>query len=162
MPRRSCVGEWFAADAPRAYVLRVESLFGRAPGGPEPKGSAAVIARTMLAGGAPRVFEDRTVSPTFVTDAAHATRRLLEAGSAPGLYHCVNSGRCTWLEFAECLARQLGIEPRVERVRLAEVAMPAERPRFCALSNAKLAAAGIPMPTWQDGLARSLGKGITG
>ena len=26
------LGEWFAADAPRAYVLRVESLFGRAPG----------------------------------------------------------------------------------------------------------------------------------
>src|SRR5918993_3755586 len=27
------LGEWFAADAPRAYILRVESLFGRAPGG---------------------------------------------------------------------------------------------------------------------------------
>jgi len=153
------VGEWFAADAPRAYVLRVESLFGRAPGGPEPKGSAAAIAKTLLAGGTPRVFEDRTVSPTFVTDAAHATRRLLETESAPGLYHCVNSGRCTWLEFAETLARQLGVDARFERVRLADVAMPAERPRYCALSNAKLAAAGIPMPTWQDGLARSLGKG---
>ena len=38
-PRRSSLGEWFAADAPRAYVLRVESLFGRAPGGRTPKGS---------------------------------------------------------------------------------------------------------------------------
>jgi len=28
------LGEWFAADVPRHYVLRVESLFGRAPGGP--------------------------------------------------------------------------------------------------------------------------------
>ena len=28
------LGEWFALDAPRAYVLRVESLFGRTPGGP--------------------------------------------------------------------------------------------------------------------------------
>src|SRR5204862_2151696 len=27
------LGEWFAVDAPRAYVLRVESLFGRVPGG---------------------------------------------------------------------------------------------------------------------------------
>src|SRR5262245_19905119 len=25
------VGEWFAVDAPRAYVLRVESLFGQVP-----------------------------------------------------------------------------------------------------------------------------------
>src|SRR4029077_20706647 len=27
------IGEWFALDVSRAYVLRVESLFGRAPGG---------------------------------------------------------------------------------------------------------------------------------
>src|SRR5262249_37867658 len=26
------LGEWFALEAPRAYVLRVESLFGNAPG----------------------------------------------------------------------------------------------------------------------------------
>ena len=32
------LGEWFAADAPRAYVLRVESLFGQAPGGPAAEG----------------------------------------------------------------------------------------------------------------------------
>ena len=37
------LGEWFAADAPRAYVLRVESLFGQAPGGPEPQGSVGGI-----------------------------------------------------------------------------------------------------------------------
>src|SRR5215831_10436338 len=39
------MGEWFAADAPRGYVLRVESLFGRAPNGPEPKGSVASIVK---------------------------------------------------------------------------------------------------------------------
>src|SRR5438093_716916 len=59
------LGEWFAADAPRAYVLRVESLFGRAPGGPPPKGSVAHIVNTIRAGGEARVFEDRTVSPTY-------------------------------------------------------------------------------------------------
>src|SRR5438270_4055172 len=37
------LGEWFAADAPRGYVLRVESLFGHAAGGPRPKGSVAAI-----------------------------------------------------------------------------------------------------------------------
>jgi dTDP-4-dehydrorhamnose reductase len=35
------LGEWFALDAPRGYVLRVESLFGGAAAGPEPKGSFA-------------------------------------------------------------------------------------------------------------------------
>src|SRR5437867_4424806 len=102
------LGEWFAADAPRGYVLRVESLFGRAPGGPPPKGSVAHIVNTIRAGGEARVFEDRTVSPTYIPDAARATRALLERGAPPGLYHCVNSGSCTWLELARELARQLG------------------------------------------------------
>jgi len=30
----------------------------------------------------------------------------------------------------------------------------ADRPLYCALSNDKLTAAGIVMPTWQDALAR--------
>jgi len=39
-------------------------------------------------------------------------------------------------------------------VRMAEVTFRAPRPLYCALSNEKLAAAGIVMPTWQDALAR--------
>ena len=150
------LGEWFAADAPRAYVLRVESLFGGAPEGRPAKGSVAVILNTMLAGGEARVFKDRTVSPTYVIDAARATRRLLEANVPPGLYHCVNSGHCTWLEFARELARQLGVDARLLAVSTADVPMRAVRPQYCALSNQKLIAAGIDMPTWQDALTRYL------
>ena len=46
----------------------------------------AVMLNTMLAGGESRVFKDRTVSPTYVVDAARATRRLLEANVPAGLY----------------------------------------------------------------------------
>jgi dTDP-4-dehydrorhamnose reductase len=148
------LGEWFACDAPRAYVLRVESLFGHAPGGGPEKGSVAGILETLKAGGAAKVFEDRTISPTYVIDAARATRQLLESGAPAGLYHCVNSGCCTWLEFAQELARQLGIEPRLIPVRLADMALRAPRPLYCALSNDKLRAAGIAMPTWQNALQR--------
>jgi len=148
------LGEWFAADAPRAYVLRVESLFGRAAGGAPAKGSVASIVKTLAAGGEARVFEDRTVSPTYIIDAATATRQLIEKASAPGLYHCVNDGHCTWLELARELARQMGIEPRLAPVRMAELTLRAPRPLYCALSIAKLAAAGIVMPTWQDAVAR--------
>ena len=152
------LGEWFAADAPRAYVLRVESLFGCAPEGRPAKGSVAVILNTLVAGGEVRVFKDRTVSPTYVVDAARATRRLLEAKVAAGLYHCVNSGDCTWLEFARELARQLGVDARLIPVSMADVPMRAARPQYCALSNQKLVAAGIDMPTWQDALTRYLEK----
>ena len=150
------LGEWFALEAPRGYVLRVESLFGRAPDAAPAKGSVAAIVNALLAGQAPRVFEDRTVSPGYVLDIAAAVRTMLENDVAPGLYHCVNSGACTWLEFAQEAARQLGIEARFDVVRFADVTFAAPRPRYCALSNAKLAAAGIVMPSWQDALARHL------
>jgi dTDP-4-dehydrorhamnose reductase len=150
------LGEWFALDAPRAYVLRVESLFGRAPGAGAAKGSVAGILSTLLAGGAPKVFEDRTVSPTYVIDGARATRQLFELKAPPGVYHCVNSGHCTWLEFAQELARLLGVEPRFVPMRMADVPMRAARPQYCALSNEKLRSIGIDMPTWQDALARHL------
>jgi dTDP-4-dehydrorhamnose reductase len=151
------LGEWFALDAPSAYVLRVESLFGGVPGGPTPRGSVASMLTTLLAGGSPKVFEDRTVSPTYIPDAARATRALVESRAEPGIYHCVNSGLCTWLEFARELARRLNVEPRLTAVKMEDVPLRAERPRFCALSNEKLRRAGVDMPTWQDAIARFVG-----
>jgi dTDP-4-dehydrorhamnose reductase len=148
------LGEWFALDAARGYVLRVESLFGRAPGAGPSKGSVAGILTGLLAGGSPPVFEDRVVSPTYIIDAAVATRVLLERNAPPGMYHCVNSGHCTWLEFAQELARLAGLEPRFTIVKMRDVTLRAQRPQFCALSNEKLRKAGVEMPTWQDALAR--------
>jgi dTDP-4-dehydrorhamnose reductase len=155
------VGEWFAADAPKAYVLRVESLFGRARGARPAKGSVAGILSTLAAGREPRVFEDRTVSPTYIIDAAAVTRRMVETTPPFGLYHCVNSGHCTWLEFAEELARQLAVPARFMPVRIADVKLAAERPQFCALSNDKLRAAGLALPSWQDALRRYLATGLS-
>ena len=144
------IGEWFAADAPRAYVLRVESLFGAVPGARPAKGSVASILKSIQAGADARVFEDRTISPTYVFDAAAATRKLLEQSAPAGVYHCVNSGSCTWLDLAQELARQLGVEARLIPVRMADAKLRADRPMYCVLSNAKLAAQGIAMPSWQD------------
>jgi dTDP-4-dehydrorhamnose reductase len=150
------LGEWFAADAPVSYVLRVESLFGVGPGG-TPKGSIAAIVNGLRAGQVVRVFRDRTVSPTYVEDASLATLALLERRAAPGLYHCVNSGFGTWLEVAAEAARLLGVEPRFDPVSVDDVKLPAARPKYCALSNARLqAAVGYELPTWQNALARYL------
>jgi dTDP-4-dehydrorhamnose reductase len=150
------LGEWFAADASRHYVVRVESLFGHVSGARPAKGSIAGILNTLVAGGEPKVFEDRTISPTYVVDAARATRQLIERQAPPGLYHCVNTGECTWLEFGRELARQLGVQARLIPVRMADMTLRAARPRYCALSNEKLRSFGVSMPTWQDALARYL------
>ena len=80
----------------------------------------------------------------------------MDTGAAPGLYHCVNAGMGTWYEVAVEAARLLGVTPRLVPVTMAQVQMKASRPRFCALSNRKLDAAGFRMPTWSDALRRWL------
>jgi dTDP-4-dehydrorhamnose reductase len=150
------LGEWFTGDVPNHYVLRVESLFSR-PGRDRRKGSAAMIVERIDSGEEVPVFVDRTVSPTFVEDAAAATRAIVGRALPSGLYHCVNSGRCTWWQFAEAAAAVLGRPARLKPITLESVAMAAPRPRYAALSNAKLAGFGVVLPTWDDALRRALG-----
>ena len=148
------LGEWFSADAPRHYVLRVESLFG----GSLPRSSIDRIVEAQRENRPARVFTDRVVSPSYVDDVAAATEGLLARDAPHGVYHCVNDGFATWYDVGREIARLLGTEPRLDPVRAADVPMKAHRPRFCALSNVKLRAVGIRMPTWQDALARYLGR----
>lgn len=150
------LGEWFALDAPGAFVLRVESLFGAPSGWTGRRGTLDGIVDGLLDGREVPVFTDRTVSPSYVDDVAAATRHLLETRSEAGLYHCVNSGVGTWYQVAEEAARLLGIAPRLQPVTMTQMALRAERPLYCALANDKLARAGFAMPTWQDGLRRWL------
>jgi dTDP-4-dehydrorhamnose reductase len=147
------VGEWFAADAPRHYVLRVESLFG----GPAARSSIDRIIDALLRGDEARVFVDRVVSPSFVEDVAAATEALVTRGAPPGLYHCVNSGYATWYEVAAEIARQAGVSDEALRpVKVADVTLRARRPQFAALSNEKLRQAAFDMPAWQDAIRRYL------
>ena len=144
------LGEWFALEAPGAYVLRVESLFGGQPA----KSSIDKILTAIRAGQPVRVFADRTVTPSFVDDVAAATEQLMAGRPAPGVYHCVNTGVTTWLGIGQEIARLLGRDAELIPVKSTEVKLRAKRPVYCALSNEKLKGAGIAMPTWEDALER--------
>ena len=150
------LGEWFASDAPRAYVLRVESLFGAASNWTGRTGTMDSIVAGIESGREVRVFTDRVVSPSYVPDIAAATRHLILSNAAPGLYHCVNAGQATWYEVAQAAAHLLRITPRLAPVSVNDVQMKARRPQFCALSPQKLASAGFAMPHWQDAMRRWL------
>jgi dTDP-4-dehydrorhamnose reductase len=146
------LGEWLAADCVRHYVLRVESLFG----GPQRRSSVDRIVDAIRKGEPSRVFVDRTVTPSYVEDVAAATWSLIDRTAPSGTYHCVNSGATTWQELAVQIGRELGVNPILVPVRVADVQMRARRPQYAALSNEKLAQAGFRMPTWEDALGRYL------
>lgn len=143
-------GEWFALENPKGFVLRVASLFGGSPA----KSSVDRIVDALVEGREARVFSDRTASPSYVCDVAAATCAVVEHG-IPGLYHCTGTGHCTWQELAIEAATLLGRErdARLTLVRTADVPLRATRPKYAALSNAKLNRL-TSIPTWRDALAR--------
>ncbi len=147
------LGEWFAADAPKHYVFRVESLFG----GPAARSSVDKIIDALAAGREARVFVDRVVSPSYVEDVATATEAALAKGVPFGVYHCVNGGHTTWYELGREIARLGGWDERsLVRVKVADVTLKARRPQFAALSNGKLEGAGVGMAGWEDAVGRYL------
>lgn len=150
------LGEWMAADCPRHYVMRVESLFGGSPA----RSSVDRIITAIRNGEESPLFFDRSVSPSFVNDVAAAAEHLIVNEVAHGLYHCVNSGAATWLDVGLEIARLLDRpEAPLKAVSVHDVKLRASRPQYAALSNAKLARAGFPMPSWKDALARYLAPG---
>lgn len=147
------IGEWLAADAPKHFVLRVESLFG----GPHRRSSIDRIVDLVRAGQPAPVFVDRVVSPSFVPDVADASAFILRESPPAGLYHCVNSGHATWLAVAQEIVKGLGgSEAALKPISVNDVKLRAQRPQFAALDTAKLARAGYTMPPWQDAVARYL------
>ncbi|HUR20730.1 MAG TPA: NAD(P)-dependent oxidoreductase, partial [Vicinamibacterales bacterium] len=145
------LGEMLATDAPRHYVLRVESLFGGATGG----SSIDRLWSLMEAGRPATAFSDRMVSPSLVEDVTAATRAMVELHPAAGLYHCVNTGYASWFDVIDELRQLGGFPPSVLSAgRAADASFPAPRPMFAALSNRKLQEAGVTMPSWQDAVAR--------
>ena len=150
------MGDWFALDAPQGFVLRVESLFGSPRDWSGRLGSLDTIVASLEQGRPIKAFTDRVVSPSYLEDVVAATRHLVDARARPGLYHCVNSGAGTWHALTLEAARQLGVTPNIEPITMDQLRMRAARPRYCALSNHKLAEAGFAMPDWQDALGRWL------
>ena len=146
------IGEWFAAETPRHYVLRVESLFG----GSRAKSSADRIIDGIRRGEPVRVFVDRIATLSYIVDVAGATAQILERHLPFGVYHTVNTGESSWLGIAQEAARLLGRDAALVPVKVGDVSLRASRPRYCSLSNQKLREAGIDMPAWQDALRRYL------
>ncbi|AMY11738.1 dTDP-4-dehydrorhamnose reductase [Luteitalea pratensis] len=146
------LGEWFARDAPRWYVLRVESLFG----GRHARSSVDKIAAALRDGRSTPVFRDRIVTPSYVGDVRDATLALLARDTPSGVFHCVNSGHGTWADVGRHIAGLLGADPALLMLTsVNDVRLKAKRPVYCALDNHKLAeAVGWPLPTWQDAVSR--------
>ena len=105
-----------------------------------------------------RVVDDQVGTPTYTLDLARLLVDMIETDKY-GYYHATNEGGfISWYDFACEIFRQAGYHVKVVPVSTAEYGLSkAARPANSRLDKSKLAENGfMPLPTWQDALARYL------
>ena len=99
------------------------------------------------------VVDDQRGCPTYAVDLARTLIQLCRK-NASGIVHVTNAGDCTWFEFAREILLSAGHGTTVRAVSSEQMARPAPRPAYSALSASGLHSLGIEMPSWHDALSR--------
>lgn len=102
-----------------------------------------------------KVVSDQVGSPTYTKYLAQAIKFLVDS-NARGIFHTVNSGQCSWYEFACKIFELSGKQVSVSPVSSDQFPRPAKRPAHSVMSNQKLVDLGFQMPDWQEALEEYL------
>jgi dTDP-4-dehydrorhamnose reductase len=144
-------GEENARLNPDHLIIRTQWLFGL-------HGRNFVETMLRLAGEKDElaVVNDQTGSPTWTSDLCLAINALLD-NDCRGTYHAVNSGNCTWFDFAEAIFTECGADVRLRPLSSSQLDRPAPRPHYSVLDCGKLAAdTGLEMEHWRNALRKYL------
>ena len=144
-------GELYAQaylDTP--LIIRTSGVFG--PGGLETaRGNFVELMLRLAAQKNPiRVVEDHVASPTYAPALATRTADLVERG-AHGVFHAGGGTPISWFDWASMIFEAAGLTPPLKPTNEREFRTAARRPRYSALTNAKMEGLGIaPMPALKD------------
>jgi dTDP-4-dehydrorhamnose reductase len=99
-----------------------------------------------------RVVEDHVASPAYAPALAARTIELVERGQT-GTFHVGGGVPISWFAWAKLIFEAAGLHPELRPTSEREYRTEARRPRFSALSNAKMERLGIaPMPPLREAL----------
>lgn len=150
-------GELYArAYLENALIIRTCGVFG-------PRGAHTAhgnFVETMLrlaARGQPlRVVEDHIASPTFAPALAQRTVDLVER-EVEGILHAGGGTSISWYDWAATIFDAAGLKPALQPTNEREFRTAARRPKYSALSNAKMESLGIaPMPSLDEAIREYL------
>ena len=131
-------------------IIRTSGVFG--PGGMfTPRGNFVEVMLRMAKANHPiRVVHDHVASPTYAPAMATRTVDMVERNMG-GVYHLGGGEAISWYDYAKLIFELAGLSPSLQATDEREYRTAARRPKFSALSNSKLEAAGIaPMPKFRD------------
>lgn len=146
-------GEMFARaylDAP--LIIRTSGVFG--PGGRSTaRGNFVELMLRLASQGQPiRVVEDHVASPTFAPALASRTADMVEK-KIDGIVHAGGGEPISWFDWAVKIFRAAGLNPPLKPTNEREFRTAARRPKYSALSNAKMESLGIaPMPALDEAI----------
>src|SRR5258708_24240024 len=142
-------GELYAQaylDAP--LIVRTSGVFG--PGGLKTARGNFIELMLRLAS-APsqqpiRVVEDHVASPAYAPVLAGRTLDLIERNCS-GVYHAGGGTPISWFGYAKLIFESAGLHPELHATNEREYRTAARRPKYSALSNAKMEREGVaPFP----------------
>lgn len=147
-------GELYAhAYLSNPLIIRTSGVFGPA-GMFTPRGNFVELMLRLAKSGSPiRVVADHVASPTYAPAMASRTADLVER-NVTGLFHMGGGEAISWYDYARLIFELAGLSPALQPTDEREYRTAARRPKFSALSNGKLEAAGIaPMPPLRTAVA---------
>ena len=127
-------------------IIRTSGVFG--PQGLRTARGNFIELMLRLAGTQPviRVVEDHVASPTFAPALASRTIDLVERNCF-GVFHAGGGTPISWFAFAKLIFEVAGLKPELKPTNEREYRTAARRPRYSALSNAKMESEGVePFP----------------
>ena len=146
-------GELYAqAYLDRALIVRTSGVFG--PGGlTRARGNFVELMLRLAGSGQPvRVVEDHIASPTYAPWLAARTVDLVDRGLL-GVFHVGGGAAISWFDFARMIFEIARLAPPLQPTNEREFRTAARRPRYSALSNAKMERAGLePFPPLRQGV----------
>ncbi len=146
-------GEYYAqAYLDRVLIIRTSGVFG--PGGLRTaRGNFIELMLRLAEQGKPiRVVEDHVASPTYAPALAARSIDLVERG-VTGLFHIGGGTAISWFNWARMIFAAAGLQVELRPTNEREYRTAARRPKYSALSNAKMERFGLkPMPPLPDAL----------
>lgn len=144
-------GELYAqAYLDNPLIIRVSGVFG--PGGMfTARGNFVELMLRLASSPNPiRVVEDHVASPTYAPAIALRTADMVER-KIRGLFHLGGGEAISWYHYAKLIFELAGVSPQLQATDEREYRTAARRPKYSALSNSKLEAAGIEaMPALRE------------
>lgn len=138
------------ASSPHVYVVRTSRLYGPlATSANTKKSFIELILEDASRSAYVLVNPSEYSAPTYVDDLArHIIEEILVKKAEPGIYHLVNEGGVSWLEWAQEIGAILELPVTFAPRDLSTIQRPALRPTYSVLKNTKLS----PMRPWKDAL----------